>query len=498
MSISSSACTSTPNSLMAEMPSSKHLSLSQQIAYALPAISVGVLLNLMGIAQGIYAKYFGLALTTIATVILAARLFDVVTDLLIGYFSDRQYARTGSRKPFVFWGCLLFLVSSYFLFIPLTPTQLDVSAEVGVVYFLCWSLLFYLAFTLFEIPHQSWGAALASTSEEKNTIFSWRMAASSLGLILFSLVPFLPIFETREFTPETLRWSVYLVAPLLVFSLYLCLKKAPNPIAAHTSQKSYRIEWLTLLHNKPMLLFFAAYLFYGTGAGILFGVLFIYIDGYLGLGEHFSLMLIVGTVVGLGSVAIWRKVANQFGKKMVWIAGKVFLCIGALGLVLLSRGDAAFLDILWPYIIFQLGIVAGGIAAPSLLSDLIDYSNWKFKTECTASYYGLYTLMVKAFMALGSALGIMIFGWYGFDPAAPVYTADTIFVVQLSLGWLPILLFLLAILFLWLIPINAQRHRIIRQRLDAIVLRATLSEDQKRSINRSMDDNLDGKVFQST
>jgi len=471
MSLSIFRNTTDVNILTAQAQNSKNLSISQQMAYALPAISVGVLLNLMGVVQGIYAKYFGVALTTIATVVLVVRLFDVVTDLLIGYFSDRQYARTGSRKPFIFFGCLLFVVSSYFLFVPLTPEQLEASTEVSLIYFFCWSFLFYLAFTLFEIPHQSWGAGLASTAEEKNTIFSWRLAASISGTLLFSAIPFLPIFTTREFTPETLRWSVCLVAILLTPSLYICLKKAPDPITTHAASKSYRIRWSTLLHNKPMLLFFAAYLFYGSGIGILFGVFFIYIDGYLGLGEHYALMMVIGTVVGLGSVVIWRQVANRLGTKKVWIVGKFFLCAGALRLAFLSPGDAVFLDIMWAYILFKLGIMAGGISAPSLLSDLIDYSNWKFKTECTASYYGLFTLITKGFLALGSALGIMIVGWYGFDPASPVYTDETIFAVHLALGWLPVLFFLMAVLFVWFIPINTQRHSIIRQRLDSLALR---------------------------
>jgi len=290
MTLFSSTHSPAPNPLTEQALSSKNLSVSQQMAYALPVISVGVLMNLIGVVQGIYAKYFGLALTSIAAVVLVARLFDVVTDLLIGYFSDRQYARTGSRKPFVFFGSILMLVSGYFLFVPLTPAQLDASAEVSVAYFLCWLLLFYFAFTILEIPHQSWGAGLASSSEEKNTIFSWRMAASTVGKILYTLIPFLPIFATREFTPETLRWSVYLVAILFIPSLYFSLTIAPDPITTHATPKSYRIRWSTLLKNKPLLLFFSAYLFHGTGIGILFGVFFIYIDGYLGMGEHYALM----------------------------------------------------------------------------------------------------------------------------------------------------------------------------------------------------------------
>ena len=170
MSLSSSINVSDSNSLSAQAPKSKHLSMSQKIIYVLPAIGVGFFLNLVGIAQGIYAKYFGLVLTSIVTIVLVARLFDVVTDLLIECFSDRKFAQAGSRRPFFLWGSLLLLVSGYFLFIPLTPAQLEASPDMSVAYFLCWWLLFYLAFTDFWIPHQSWGAGLTSTAEATNSM----------------------------------------------------------------------------------------------------------------------------------------------------------------------------------------------------------------------------------------------------------------------------------------------------------------------------------------
>ena len=86
------------------MESSNRLKLKEEVAYALPAVAISFLMGPIGIVQGIYAKYFGLELTTIAAVLLVARLFDGITDPIVGYWSDRSYAKGGSRKLFVVSG----------------------------------------------------------------------------------------------------------------------------------------------------------------------------------------------------------------------------------------------------------------------------------------------------------------------------------------------------------------------------------------------------------
>ena len=492
MSNPSSTLNSDQNVTNPVLPKSKPLSLSQQLAYALPVVSVGILLSLMGVVQGIYAKYFGLALTSIATAVLIARLFDVVTDLAIGYFSDRHHAQTGSRKPFILWGAVLFLLSGYFLFIPLSPEQLNASSAVSFGYFLAWSMIFYLAFTLFEIPHQSWGAEIAPTAIERNSLFSWRYVAWAVAGIAFTLIPFLPVFETHAFTPETLRWSVYLVALLLGPSLYLCLKHTPTPTFVHRKKEDYQLRVSTLISNKPMLLFYSANLFSGLAMGVLFGVLFIYIDGYLNRGEDFVIMLLAGTVIGLFAVPLWRHMANRWGKTTSMILGLVLCITGGPMMASISPNEADLWAVLWPFLILQLGLSARAVPLLPMLSDLVDYSQWKFKTDCKASYFALSILLDKASLALGSGLGIMIFGWYGFDPADPVYSAENVFAVRLALGWVPIPLFLLSIIFLLFIPITTHRHSLIRRRLDARAARleqgeqqlsADKSEDRKALLN---------------
>ncbi|MDA9096178.1 MFS transporter [Porticoccaceae bacterium] len=94
-------------------------------AYSAPVIATNFLVGAIAITHSLYAKYFGISLTDIAAILLIARIFDAVTDPAIGYFSDRYYARTGSRRPFVVSGLLLLIPCAYFLFIPLGFSPLE-------------------------------------------------------------------------------------------------------------------------------------------------------------------------------------------------------------------------------------------------------------------------------------------------------------------------------------------------------------------------------------
>ncbi|MDB4032586.1 MFS transporter, partial [Porticoccaceae bacterium] len=172
------------------------ISPSHCLTYAMPVMAVHFLYGPVAILQGIYAKYFGVALTTIASVILIARLFDAFSDPLIGYVSDSYCRRVGNRKPFIVFGAILLVVSSYFLYVPIDPELVTSDTRISKMYFLGWFLAFYLSFTLFEIPHLAWGGEIAKNSLQKNSIYTFRTLFMFLGHILFFLLPLLPVFNS--------------------------------------------------------------------------------------------------------------------------------------------------------------------------------------------------------------------------------------------------------------------------------------------------------------
>lgn len=465
---------------------------TQGLAYALPVLGVAFLTGPLTILQGIYATHFGLALTTIATVLLVSRLFDAVSDPLIGYLSDQYYARYGSRKPFVISGGVLFILSSWFLYVP--------PDNVSTVYFLGWFLAFYLCYTLFYIPHLAWGSELSGNSQEKNTIYSWRAAGDFLGALLFFAVPLLPIFETNAFTPETLQWSVFLAGCLMLPMLYLCVTKVPNKrnneaLKDHninhfksSCQKKESLGDLlsSILGNPSLLWFLAAFFSAGTGVGMWFAMVYLFADSFLGLGQQLAWMFVISYGVGSVTMGLWAKLATYWGKQRVWGLAMLTIGIGLVGMGWLTPGEVSQLPLLLCMIMIYSGFAAWIILAPSLLADIIDYGTWKFGRDRAGTYFSLYTLIMKTNYAIGGALGLGIAGGYGFDASATAHSTEVVFGLHLAMVWIPVPMVLLSIVFMAFIPINSRRHAIIRRCLDVRVVRDSKHRSQKTEYNRKM------------
>ena len=395
------------------------LGLPQQLAYALPTMATTFLIGPLAIVQGIYAKYFGLSLTTIAIVLLSARIFDAVTDPLIGYYSDRYYMRTGSRKPFILCGAVLMVVSGYFLYVPLdwgTLIRLDDQDSTAVTvsshYFLGWFLLFYFAWTLFEIPHMAWASDLTSSSRDRSRIYSLRYAVITTGLLMFYGIPLLPIFSSDAFTPITLYWSASLSACLMLPCLYLCIKNVPDVTVPPPTvvSKGASTKWADIhvlaketLANKPLLLFFFAIALVTIGvSGMWFTLIFIYTDAYLALGNYFALASLIAPCIGLIFIGMWYLLAARLGKKGTLALAMLCSAAGMLLTGWLSPTESGFTSLLIVMTLcYGLGATASGAIAPSLLADIIDFHTWKFGIDRTGTYFSVYTLTTKTSAALG-------------------------------------------------------------------------------------------------
>ena len=429
--------------------------------------------------QGIYAKYFGLSLASIASVLLIARLFDAISDPMIGFLSDRFYARSGSRKQFVVCGGVLLILACYFLYVP----PVDVSS----VYFLGWFLAFYFAFTMFEIPHLAWASDLVSDSQGKNTIYGWRAVCLILGSLTFFAVPLLPIFETNEFTPETLKWSVLVAACLVVPGLIFCVRYVPDggnvSIAGAQKETLHKRQGISevvsgIVDNPPLLWFLCAFFFAGAGAGLWLTLLFLFVDSFLGMGDHLAWMYIVSFGSAALSVAGWTWLANTWGKQSAWGVAMITIALGIIGSGMLSpeTADIAVLTLFSAFV--YSGFAAWIVLAPSLLADIVDFGAWKLGSDRAGTSFSLYTLVSKANFSIGGALGLAIVGYYGFDATTTVQSVGAEFGLRVAMVWMPVPMVLLSILFMAMVRIDTRRHAIIRRRLDSRAERALTKNKQ--------------------
>lgn len=450
------------------------------LAYAMPVITTACLMTPLGVLQGIYAKYFGLPLTVIATVLLLSRLFDAITDPLVAYYADRYYQRTGTYKPIIVTGGLLFIFCSYFLYVP--------PADVSVFYFTSWFFAFYFAWTLFEIPHLAAGSKLAKTSEEKVRIYSFRSVACYSGWIIFYIIPLLPIFSSTSITPEVLKVTVLVSACLMLPLLFLFIKNPNNKEYIQTqvkeranqgesSVKRNNLQRMyasfchlvkALINNKPLLIYSCAFSLITISSGMWYGLIFLYVDAYLGLGKQYASLFLFAFLIGIVGTPVWFKLAVRWGKKTVWAISTLILISTYIGTGILSPENADFTKLLSLKSIQTLSFACTAMVTPAILSEIIDYGELVYKTDNSASYFAIQAFLTKTCLAVATAMGIGIAGFFGFDATATVHNPDSVFGMILAIAWLPPIFAGCGLILIFLLPINERRHKIIRRKLEKI------------------------------
>ena len=438
------------------------------LAYAIPSIGMALMLGPMVVLGGIYAKHFGLSLTSIASVMLIARIFDAVTDPIIGYYSDRSRIRTGSRKPFMLVGAFLLAPCSYFLMVP--------GGEVSIAYFTFWYLAFYLALTIFAVPYLSWINEFTVDSKEKTLVFSMNAIVAQAGGALFYLIPLLPFFVSTEITPQTMQVTVIIGGMLLVPGLLIALKVVPDGPRPESLPETLSVQPISkkvadviqsMVRNKPFVLFVLTFMFLGIGTGMWAGMFFIYVDSYLKLGEEFAKISLWGMVVGALAVPVWYRVTLIMGKRKAWLAGMTILMVVFFCTSLLSPGESGFYELFALNVLMIFGSGSMAVIAGPMLCDAIDYGRLKDHVERNATYFSIFLLLTKMQGAIGGALGMGIAGWFGFDVLASVQTPSALMGLHLGVAWLPAIFMGLAMFFIAIMPLNEERMVLIRQRLAA-------------------------------
>ncbi|MGD2132158.1 MAG: MFS transporter [Maricaulaceae bacterium] len=453
-------------------PPSVDLTAWRKIAYAAPQLSVAMMFNPIYVIQGVYVKHYGFSMASMAAILLASRIFDAVTDPAAGALSDWWKARTGGRKSFVAIGVLIFLVAGFFIYIP--------PVRPGVAYFTFWLFAFYLGFTIYSVPHLIWGGEIAPESDQKKRVFAFHTAAGYTGLVLFYALPLLPIFETSEITPDTMRLSMIVGAVFMVPALLACLRLVPEgPRLVHQAPgekaqpKVLSFESLKILAgNRMFVMFIAASCVADLGLLVWYGMIFIYTDIYLGVGELFSPLYLLSFGIGIAVAFGCAHLARWIGAKRTWLTAMACSLAAVLGTSLLSPDNARAAAIFPTFLGTTIGFVCTWTVGRAILAEIVDYSILKDRINLGASYFAIWVFLEKIMIAIGGALGLGLAAYLGFDPEAATQTAAGVFALDVVMSWLPAAILVVSLILIQLIPMNERRHAIVRKRLDQRLARA--------------------------
>ncbi len=424
-------------------------------AYAAPALPGAMLLLPVYVHLPVlYADRLGLGLSLVGTLLLVARLWDVVTDPLVGVLCDRGGGtRFGRRKIWLLAGLPLAMIGTGFLFLP--------PDGAGALYLLGWTMLLYLGATMIQIPYLAWGAELSGAYHERTRISGWREGFTVLGTMVAAALPATLSGDIRDGI-GLLGMVIMVLLPLcLLLAIWRVPEPPPRGAAASFSIAGLRIAW----RNGPFRRLLLAWLLNGVANGLPATLILFYVTHVLQAPDLGGIVLLLYFGAGIAAVPLWLGLARRYGKHRVWIGAMLWTCAVFATVPLLGAGQTtAFL-----IVSVLTGVCLGADLAlpPAMQADVIDLDTARTRQQRAGFFFALWGMATK--LALAAAVGIAypLLDLAGFDPAAAQNERGALFALAALYAWAPVAFKLAAIAAMWRYPITAARQ----ERLQARIMR---------------------------
>lgn len=403
----------------------------------------------------IYAEHYGLSLTAIGLIFLFGRLWDAVSDPLIGALSDRTRSRFGRRKPWIAAGGPIFALAAWLLFFPpiaVTPLYL------AVVLF-----VFYLGWTMIQIPYMAWSGEISGQYHERTRVATYTQVAHSTALAVALVLPtILDQLRPGDASIKLAGMGGLVIASVLP-ALLLTLTAFRDPQPVRRIRAPGLAETVTAVAREPLLLRVLGSDFAVTLVQNIRGALFVFfVSHYMGLPHWASGLFLIQFIFGVFAGPLWMKIGHRFGKHQTAVAGELLQVAINLGLLLVTPET---LPLLVGLSIAQgLAQGSGNLMLRAIVADVADKNRLDTGIDRTGLFFSVFSLAGKAATAAAVGIALPLVSWLGFDPrAANTPEALNSLLLVFALG--PALAHLISAALIYGFPLDETRHGQIRQQL---------------------------------
>jgi len=400
----------------------------------------------------------GIAAGLAGVVIAIGKVWDAVTDPVLGYLSDRTSSRWGRRRPYLLFGSVPLFVAMVVMFTnPRLTSQWAMAA---------WALGAYClldaAFTVVNIPYNALTPELTQDYHERSTLNGYRFAFGIVGTLLgagaaLPIVNSLPDRSSGFTVMGAVFGAIMAVTAIITF---LTLREPPQ--APRAPSEGFFKGYLSVFRNKPYLIILAAYTVNLVFVSIIMGVAIYYFKYILGSEAMTTVGMLILLVTAMAFIPVSVLVSKRIGKKLVYGAGMAVYAVGLMALLLFGHRLGV------PFSLAVLAFIGVGqgftMAMPyAMAADAVEYDSLLTGKRREGIFFGMWTLGSKVGAALALGISGLVLGVSGYVAEAAQTPAAQLGIRSL-VGPIPAVLCVLAIVLVVLYPITERRYaEILRQ-----------------------------------
>jgi len=388
-----------------------------------------------------YSDVFGLKPAHAALLLLITKLYDAVSDPVMGLIADRTRSRWGRYRPWLLWIALPFAAVGILSFY--TP---DASYAFKHIYAYVTYILMMTVYTAINVPYGAMLGVMTESSREKSVFSSYRMFFAYIGSFIAMGIFWLfersvPSGSVGDASPSQWTGIVSIIAVLCSILFIGCFALTKERVQADPDEKQASIgkDLKALLRNGPWWLLLGAgigQLIFGSIRG---GAAAYYFANILGTGTLITcaVFLTIGEIAQMAGVALAVPISSRIGKKGTFIACLLFTSAVSIVIWFLPSGPSAVGALIICQILICVGI---GVSAPliwSMMADVAEWSERKNGNASTGLIFSSSSMAQKFGGALGGFLLLQVLAWFSYDKDALVQAPETLSAIRALMSWIP-------------------------------------------------------------
>lgn len=403
------------------------VSLREKICYGLGDSACNVVFGLCStLLTFFYTDYIGVNPLTVGMIFLVTRVFDGISDVIMGFITDRTKSKYGKARPWILWMSVPYAVTFVLLF--LVPA--DATETIQAIYiFVTYNLVNTVVYTALNLPYSTMASLITRNQESRASTQAWRIFCGPGGkmVVTVSTLPLVKYFGDTQ-TAWIIVACIFAVIALILLLICFYNIEERVVIEAAKEQKITVKESMKALFSNQYWAICLGLWGVEVMMGTVTGTIATYYCKYtLGDQNLYSLIYAAELIAQSVVVLIVPFYVKRFGKRNLTLAGTLLVFVAQF--VWLSNPHSVTIAVI--------SAVMRGIAVAPLwafvfpmIADSAEFGQWKTRIRQDGMIFSAASVGSKLGGGLAAAgIGILM-NSVGYDGLAAVQTPEVMRMIE--------------------------------------------------------------------
>ena len=383
-----------------------------------------------------YTDYVHISAGIVGTIMLVSRIFDGVTDLIMGVIVDRTKSKMGKCRPWILRMAIPFAIAGILLFS--VPSGLGQTAKIAYI-FITYNLVSSVIYTAINVPYATLNALITQDQYERSVLSIFRMILATTGTLIITnlTLPLVQAFGNNA-SAWTKAFAVFGVLAVIIFLITFTGTKERVKPSEHTKQEKIPFfKGIRLLfQNKYWIMITLTLVFIFIIYSLNGGAAVYYAKVVLKNPNLVGPMNLVASIVQIVAMFFTAFIIKKIGKRNMLILGAI---IYGLGFAMFAFVGTSYIGIMIASGLKGVGNAGISSCMFAIVSDTIEYGEWKtgYRTE------GLINSASSFGFKVGNGLGSAMLGWIlalgGYAEKAVAQSASALTAINALFIYIPVL-----------------------------------------------------------